>query len=1564
MLALVMTPMGTVAEESSDLQDSGAQPTFADVSAAFPDKVPPDYGDLVAHTLEDGTIRAILALEDRSHATERQVAAHSEHHVFLGTTPHAIAVVSPHDAMKLLDSGAVGFLEPDQPLTHFMSESTIETNSRSLNGGDGIWRYEGGELVSDHPAFDEPVTGQGVTVSIVDSGIDKTHRDFGGWDCEPQPYQPCDSRIKFAGKTQVLPGAFLGGSLPDDLTATLTDLYPEENAPTTEAASGHGTHVAGTIGGNARYTRDSGADPDRYGSDGHNFGMAPEVDLVSISNGDSQWAGLGTAALAWTLDNAEEMDIRVSSNSWGCLGGCSYNAGSSTSQIVKDLYDAGVVVTFAVGNDGGGPGGGSFSGYSQSPYVLGVANYDHHNGNLAAGSSRGAASNDDLPDPATWDPEDEASTAPQGGHRRPDVAAPGTSIWSARTLTGGTSSLVPRITTEDAIGGGTNGFVPYVTMSGTSMAAPHVSGAAALLFDACPGGSALDIMRAIMVGADPDRINGDRAGYEQGYGALDVRASLDWLITLPQCGVVVQTPEIRITSPTDGAAVDASIVTVSGDVDRSNVVDSDGGSEVAGSGATAPATEPETLALDVGDARPENVYSVAEALERMASDSPDGPIAPGHQNADGIGPGSGLLLGGQLCTAAWLFQDPSDGVYYLSTAGHCLQTGPDDGPKDGSSPDVTDVVEICFADCRVNWAAGLDSFLDIRGDYVRLETGGGYDPVAFAQAEGLGNDFGLIRIPSSANDMLRPWLPQWGGATDIYTGSLGLDHTAVHYGHGSYCCPASGAFLTRTEADQGRIAQFNFNSDEHFEAVAGWASGGDSGSAVGRADPAARAAGKGVIGAEAVGVLTHGVLPAHSGFFGTMLDHGVGMATAHDAVFSDLRLVLEDEETQSSGNLPPSTDAGGDQSATEGDEVTLDGTCTDSDGTIDSCAWSQVSGPTVQIVDEGDGTARFTAPAVDGDQQVVVRLTATDDAGATGSDDATVTVRDSDGGDTERVEILVDGDLAASVPVGPTDADAPVASWSLDVDFTPYGDRTVTVQADWLEADGTLIAVHSISVDVGAGNEAPAITVPGPQQGREGFETTFDVTADDPDGDDVAVTAEDLPAGASFDGTTFSWTPASGDAGTYTVTFTAEDGRGGSDSDTVDLTIDARRVAIDTVGGEDAVPGMELEPGDVHVEGTFEESGVAAAAAETLFLRRDQCANLGTDRMYLSPEDGPDAGDGCALTAGIAATALWFIGDPFVERYAYEDGPVHLDSGRVRGEIFIGTQGAEYNEVVLRLTSDQGVVGEQVASMVHANALGLLGVASFDVDIPVAPALVGSELTGLAFEVEIVAQGAVHWTSLDDPASYISVPFQEQAERSVEVRVHGGAWQAAASEAGAWSATISTDGIEGDTAIEARLLEDGGELDRETLPVHVVVPDADGDGVPDSTDNCPDDANPDQADLDGDGIGDACDDQDNRDSDGDGVENWEDRCEGFDDSYDHDGDGVPDGCDEDADDKDGDGIDAHADNCPGHANPGQEDMDGDGTGDACDPDRDGDGHTNKKEEAQGSDPDDPESQPS
>lgn len=132
----------------------------------------------------------------------------------------------------------------------------------------------------------------------------------------------------------------------------------------------------------------------------------------------------------------------------------------------------------------------------------------------------------------------------------------------------------------------------------------------------------------------------------------------------------------------------------------------------------------------------------------------------------------------------------------------------------------------------------------------------------------------------------------------------------------------------------------------------------------------------------------------------------------------------------------------------------------------------------------------------------------------------------------------------------------------------------------------------------------------------------------------------------------------------------------------------------------------------------------------------------------------------------------------------------------------------------------------------------------------------------------------------------------------------------------------------------------------QAVPSHVPHHDVDEDGVENDADNCPNDANTDQADEDEDGIGDACDDlaadfdndgipdSSDPDDDNDGM-NDEDDAFPYDasETTDTDGDGI--GNNADADD-DGDGVADEVDNCPFDDNADQADDDNDGIGNACD----------------------------
>ena len=132
----------------------------------------------------------------------------------------------------------------------------------------------------------------------------------------------------------------------------------------------------------------------------------------------------------------------------------------------------------------------------------------------------------------------------------------------------------------------------------------------------------------------------------------------------------------------------------------------------------------------------------------------------------------------------------------------------------------------------------------------------------------------------------------------------------------------------------------------------------------------------------------------------------------------------------------------------------------------------------------------------------------------------------------------------------------------------------------------------------------------------------------------------------------------------------------------------------------------------------------------------------------------------------------------------------------------------------------------------------------------------------------------------------------------------------------------------------------------QAVPSNVPHHDVDEDGVENDMDNCPNEANSDQADEDEDGLGDACDDapadfdddgipdSSDPDDDNDGM-NDDDDAFPYDatETTDTDGDGI--GNNADADD-DGDGVADEVDNCPYNANDDQTDDDNDGIGNACD----------------------------
>ncbi|MFZ1386585.1 MAG: immunoglobulin-like domain-containing protein [Thiolinea sp.] len=166
-------------------------------------------------------------------------------------------------------------------------------------------------------------------------------------------------------------------------------------------------------------------------------------------------------------------------------------------------------------------------------------------------------------------------------------------------------------------------------------------------------------------------------------------------------------------------------------------------------------------------------------------------------------------------------------------------------------------------------------------------------------------------------------------------------------------------------------------------------------------------------------------------------------------------------------NVAPTANAGGDQTVNEQTTVTLNGSGTDTDGTIATYTWTQVSGPTVTLSPIDQVQATFTAPDVTADTELTFKLTVTDDDGATAEDDVKVLVKLVD---STKPVITLNGEATVELTVGDAYVDAGATATD-DVDGSINVTTTGSVDTT---AAGTYILTYS-ATDT-AGNVADTLT--------------------------------------------------------------------------------------------------------------------------------------------------------------------------------------------------------------------------------------------------------------------------------------------------------------------------------------------------------------------------------------------------------------------------------------------------------------------------------------------------------
>jgi serine protease AprX len=316
-------------------------------------------------------------------------------------------------------------------LWHDQRNQFVLDESVPLIGADKVWAGTG--LRSGY-------TGLGVSVAVIDTGIDSTHADLP------------------ANKTRTF--AVAGDAFDRDGVVV-------RESPTIDTY-GHGTHVSSTIAGVGAM------------SAGRYTGVAPgaTVYMFKTDVGAVLLDSWALRSFDWILSHPEA-NIRVSSNSWGSGDGTDYNPDDPVNVTTKIMYDRGITVVFAASNSGG-PN--TLNQYATSPWVISAA-AGTKDRRLAGFSSRGRIA-------GNWDRAVAQQTGT--GIYRPTVTAPGEDIEAAKSA----QAVV--------MADGTDPDNPFYTVaSGTSMATPHVAGTIALMLQARPQLTPAAIITILEGTADP-----------------------------------------------------------------------------------------------------------------------------------------------------------------------------------------------------------------------------------------------------------------------------------------------------------------------------------------------------------------------------------------------------------------------------------------------------------------------------------------------------------------------------------------------------------------------------------------------------------------------------------------------------------------------------------------------------------------------------------------------------------------------------------------------------------------------------------------------------------------------------------------------------------------------------------------------------------------------------------------------------------------------------------------------------------------------------------------------------
>jgi serine protease AprX len=379
--------------------------------------VDPELAVLLNRLTDDSNVDAVIIYHHLP--TDADIADLQAIGILGGTRYRALPMISVTATKRRI--AAISHLPAVRSL---YSNRTFQWNlapaARNLTGVERVRRNA--DLTMSNRGL--PISGRGVTVAVLDTGVDGTHADLSGRVVQ---------NLKLAD-TQSLGVGFNYPLAAPSLTNT-------------DQAYGHGTFVAGVIAGNGQQ------------SGGKYAGVAPNANILGLSAGDASLIFI-LSGFDYLLTNGPAFNVRVVNCSFSA--NTVFDVNDPVNIATRMLTDNGVNVVFSAGNNGSGSD--SLNPYSVAPWVVSTGATDDQ-GRLASFSSRG-----EFGSPLF----------------RPTLVAPGVNTVSLRASTVAAVTTADGLAANDAQLA--PGEVPYYTTgNGTSFSAPQVAGVIALMLEANPG---------------------------------------------------------------------------------------------------------------------------------------------------------------------------------------------------------------------------------------------------------------------------------------------------------------------------------------------------------------------------------------------------------------------------------------------------------------------------------------------------------------------------------------------------------------------------------------------------------------------------------------------------------------------------------------------------------------------------------------------------------------------------------------------------------------------------------------------------------------------------------------------------------------------------------------------------------------------------------------------------------------------------------------------------------------------------------------------------------------------